>query len=104
MGRKAISSATAGKERNENNSKSTGAHDQQKSKESSKVKTGSKDTAELKWCAVHKTTSHDDAECYVQGAPRQSRNDNAHIASFVAAVLCELTSRQRRREIVPQLR
>ena len=63
-----------------NNSKSTGANDKQKNKESSQVKKGSNDTAEQKWCSVHKTTSHDDAECYRQGAPRPPENDNAHIA------------------------
>ena len=49
------------------------------------VKKGSKDTAEQKWCSIHKTTSHD-AECIMQGAPRPSENDNAHIASSAAVL------------------
>ena len=71
------------KRKDDNDSRSTGAHDKQKKKESSDGKAASKVGAEHKWCYVHKTTSHDYTECYKQGAPRPPQSGRAHTASAV---------------------
>ena len=69
--------------RDDNDSKTTGAHNKQKNKESSNGKTASNVRAEHKWCSVHKTISDDDTECYKQGAPRPPQSGRAHTASAV---------------------
>ena len=71
------------KKKDDDNSKSTGFHDKQKSNDSSKVRAESKDTAEQKWCSVsvHKITPHSDEGCYKQGPPHPPQSGGAHIAS-----------------------
>ena len=71
------------KTKDDNDSKSTGAHNKQKNKESLNGKAASNVGAEHKWCSVHKTASHDDTECYKQGAPRPPQSGRAHTASAV---------------------
>ena len=71
------------KRKDDNDSKSTGAHNKQKKKESSDGKAAFNVGAEHKWCYVHKTASHDDTECYKQGAPRPPQSGRAHTASAV---------------------
>ena len=69
--------------KDDNNSKSTGAHDKQKNKKSSNEKAASNVGAEHAWFSVHKTASHDDTECYKEGAPRPPQGGRAHTASAV---------------------
>ena len=71
------------KRKDDNDSKSTGAYNKQKNKESSNGKAASNVRAEHKWCSVHKPASHDDTECYKQGAPRPPQSRRAHTSSAV---------------------
>ena len=71
------------KRKDDNDNKSTGAHNKQKNKESSNGKAASNVGAEHKWCCVHKITSHDDTESYKHGAPRPPQSGRAHTASAV---------------------
>ena len=69
--------------KDDTNSKSTGAHNKKKNKESSDGKAASNVGAEHKWCSVHKTASHDDTECYKQGAPRPPQSGRPYTACAV---------------------
>ena len=89
------------KRKDDNDSKSTGAHNQQKNKESSNGKAASNVGAEHKWCSVHKTTSHDDTACYKQGAPRPPQSGRAHTASAVQGASTRPTDDEK---TAPQIR
>ena len=69
------------KRKDDNDSKSTGAYNKQKNKESSNGKAASNVGAEHKWCSVHKTTSHDNTECYKQRAPCPPQSGRAYTVS-----------------------
>ena len=71
------------KRKDDNDKRSTSAHDKQKNNESSNDKAAFNVGAEHKWCSVHKTASHDDAEWYKQGASRPPQSGRAHTASAV---------------------
>ena len=71
------------KRKDDNDIRSTGAHNKQNKKESSNGKAASDVGAEHKWCSVHKTISHDDTKCYKQGAPRPPQSGRAHTVSAV---------------------
>ena len=73
------------KSKDDNDRKSTGAHNKQEHKESSNGKAASNVEVEHMWCSVH-TASHDDTECYKQGAPRPPQSERAHTASAVQDV------------------
>ena len=69
------------KRKDDNDSKSTGAYNKHKNKESSNDKAAPNVGAEHKWRSVHKTASHDDTECYTQGAPRPPQSGRTHTVS-----------------------
>ena len=71
------------KRKDNNDSKSAGAHNKLRNKESSNGKAAFNVGAEHKWCSALKTTSHDDTESFKQGAPRPPQSGCDDTASAI---------------------
>ena len=71
------------KRKDDNDSRSSGAHNKQKNNQYSNSKAVSKVGGEHEWYSVNKTASYCDTECYKQGASRPPRSRRAHTTNAV---------------------